>query len=335
MTVKKSMLGELEVSALGLGCMGMSQNYGPADRGESIATVRRSLDLGMTFLDSSDMYGVSTEVHGVGHNEELLGEALAGRRDEVVLATKFGIRGWDENRSFVLDSSPEYAKRACEASLRRLRTDVIDLYYLHRRDRTVPIEEIVGGMAALVDEGKVRYIGLSEVNEQTLRLAHATHPITALESEYSLFARHNEATILPACRELGIGFVAFSPLGRGMLTGTVRDMTTLSEDDFRHSDPRFQGENLTKNLALVEQIRVFAEDLHVTSGQVGLAWLLAKGHDVVPIPGTKRVRYAEENAAAADVELTPDQVRTLDELTPGDAVAGERYSEGIMRTIDA
>ncbi|PNE41133.1 aldo/keto reductase [Streptomyces noursei] len=326
--MKTRMLGGLEVSAIGLGCMGMSQNYGPADRGESIAALRRSLDLGMTFLDSSDMYGR-------GHNEELIAEAIAGRRDEVVIATKFGIRGWSQDRSFELDSSPAYAKQACEASLRRLGVDVIDLYYLHRRDRSLPIEEIIGGMAELVTEGKVRHIGLSEVSEDTLRRAHATYPLAALESEYSLFARHAEPDVLPACRELGIGVAAFSPLGRGMLTGTVRDLAALSEDDYRHTDPRFQGENLTHNLALVERIQSFADEAGATPGQIALAWLLAKDEHIVPIPGTKRVRYAEENAAAAEVELTKDQVDALDALMPGDAVAGERYPEGIMRTIDA
>lgn len=326
--MKSRMLGRLEVSAIGLGCMGMSQNYGPADRGESIAAIRRSLDLGMTFLDSSDMYGR-------GHNEELIGEALAGRRHEAVIATKFGIKGWSADQSFVLDSSPAYAKQACEASLRRLRTDVIDLYYLHRRDRSIPIEEIVGGMAELVTEGKVRHIGLSEVNEETLRRAHATYPLAALESEYSLFARHNEPDILPACLELGIGLAAFSPLGRGMLTGTVRDLGALAADDYRHTDPRFQGENLVRNLALLERVQGFAEEFGATPGQIALAWLLAKNEQIVPIPGTKRVRFVEENAAAAELALTPEQVRTLDELVPGDAVSGERYPEGIMRTVDA
>lgn len=333
--MKTRSLGDLTVPALGLGCMGMSQNYGPADRIESIATVRRALDLGMTFLDSSDMYGISTAGNDAGHNEELLGEALAGRRQDVVLATKFGIRGWSSDGSFVLDSSPAYAKQACEASLRRLRTDVIDLYYLHRRDRTIPIEEIIGGMAELVTEGKVRHIGLSEVNEETLRRAHATHPIAALESEYSLFARHNEATVLPACRELGVGLVAFSPLGRGMLTGTVRSLTELAPDDYRHTDPRFQGDNLTKNLALFDRVRAFAGELGRPPAHVALAWLLAQGDDVVPIPGAKKRRNVEENAAAADLELTEEQVSTLNGLAPGDAVSGDRYPEGIMRTIDA
>ncbi|MGO4418151.1 aldo/keto reductase [Streptomyces sp. MCAF7] len=332
--MKTRMLGGLEVSAIGLGCMGMSQNYGPADRGESIASIHRSLDLGMTFLDSSDMYGVSS-VSGMGHNEELIGDAIAGRRDEVTIATKFGIKGWSKDGSFVLDSSPAYAKQACEASLRRLKTDVIDLYYLHRRDRSMPIEEIIGGMAELVTEGKVRHIGLSEVNEATLRRAHATYPLAALESEYSLFARHNEPAILPACLELGIGLVAFSPLGRGMLTGTVRTLEGLSDDDYRHTDPRFQGENLVRNLALFDRIQAFAKEAGATPGQIALAWLLAKNEHIVPIPGTKRVRYVEENAAAADVVLTAAQVGELDALVPGDAVSGDRYPEGIMRTIDA
>jgi aryl-alcohol dehydrogenase-like predicted oxidoreductase len=332
--MKSRLLGQLRVSSIGLGCMGMSQNYGPADRAESIAVVRQAVDLGMTFLDSSDMYGISGP-DGPGHNEELLGEALAGRREEVVLATKFVIRGWSASGSFVLDSSPGYARQACEDSLRRLRTDVIDLYYLHRRDRTIPIEEIVGGMAALVTEGKVRHIGLSEVSEETLRRAHATYPITALESEYSLFARHNEPAVLPACRELGVGFVAFSPLGRGMLTGVVRDLQALTADDYRHTDPRFQGENLARNLALVDRIRSFASDLGATPAQVALAWVLAKGEDIVPIPGTKKTRYLAANAAAADIELTAGQVRILDEMVPAGAVCGERYPEGIMRTIDA
>ena len=326
--MKTRTLGELKVSAIGLGCMGMSQNYGPADREESIATVRAAIDVGTTFLDSSDMYGN-------GHNEELLGEALVGRRDDVVLATKFGIKGWSADKSFVLDSSPAYAKQACEASLRRLGTDVIDLYYLHRRDRSMPIEEIVGGMAQLVTEGKVRHLGLSEVNDETLRRAHATHPIAALESEYSLFARHNEPVILPTCHELGIGLVAFSPLGRGLLTGAVRDLSTLTSDDYRHTDPRFQGENLVRNLALFDRIRAFASEAGRTPGQIALAWLLSRSEHVVPIPGTKRRRYLRENAAAAHVELTPAQIAVLDELTPGDAVSGERYGEGIMRTIDA
>ncbi|WP_433255990.1 aldo/keto reductase [Streptosporangium sp. CA-135522] len=328
--MKHRMLGALNVSAIGLGCMGMSQSYGPHDDAESMATIRRALDLGVTLLDTSDMYG-----YGNGHNEELIGRAIAGRRDDAVIATKFGIKGWTGDGSFVLDSSPEYARKACEASLRRIGVDVIDLYFLHRRDRSIPIEEIVGGMAVLVAEGKVRHIGLSEVSEETLRRAHATHPIAALESEYSLFERYVEGGVLPACRELGIGLMAFSPLGRGVLTGTVRDLNSLSEDDYRHSDPRYRGENLLHNLGLVDRIQLIAAKLGMTPAQVALAWVLAQDEHIVPIPGTKRIKYLEENAAAAEVELTPEQIRLLETAIPPNAVSGERYPEGIMRTVDA
>jgi aryl-alcohol dehydrogenase-like predicted oxidoreductase len=328
--MKQRKLGGLTASAIGLGCMGMSQSYGPADDDESVATIRRALDLGMSLLDTSDMYG-----YGNGHNETIVGKAIAGRRDDAVVSTKFGIRGWTGDGSFVLDSSPEYAREACEASLRRLGVDVIDLYYLHRRDRTRPIEEIVGGMANLVAEGKVRYLGLSEVNAETLRRAHATHPIAALESEYSLFARHIEGNVLDVCRELGIGLTAFSPLGRGFLTGTIRDLQRLSSEDYRHTDPRFADENLAHNLALLERIREVADQAGATLAQVALCWLLAQGPDIVPIPGTKRVRYVEQNAAAASIVLRPDQIQALTDALPSGAVHGARYPEGIMRTVDA
>ncbi|MET8140363.1 aldo/keto reductase [Sphaerisporangium sp. NPDC005288] len=323
-------LGELDVSAIGLGCMGMSQSYGPYDDEESIATIRAALDLGITLLDTSDMYG-----YGNGHNESLVGRAIAGRRDQAVVATKFGIKGWTGDGSFVLDSSPEYAREACEASLRRLGVDVIDLYFLHRRDREMPIEEIVGGMAELVTAGKVRYIGLSEVSTDTLLRAHATHPITALESEYSLFERYVEKDVLPACREHGIGLMAFSPLGRGFLTGTVRDMGALSQDDYRHTDPRFKGANLARNLALVDRVQSIAAELEMTPSQIALAWMLAQDEHIAPIPGTKRVTYLRENVAAAQVRLTPEQVGLLESAVPAGSVSGERYPEGIMRTVDA
>ncbi|KZM75604.1 aldo/keto reductase [Nocardia terpenica] len=328
--MKQRLLGALPVSEIGLGCMGMSQSYGPSSDDESVDTIRRAIDLGTTFLDTSDMYG-----YGNGHNETLIGKAIAGRRDEVVLATKFGIRGWTEDRSFVLNSSPEYARQACEDSLRRLGVDVIDLYYLHRRDRSVPIEEIVGGMSELVRAGKVRYIGLSEVNAETLRRAHATHPITALESEYSLFERYVEDSMLPTCRELGIGLVAFSPLGRGFLTGTVRDLSALADDDYRRTDPRFLGDNLAQNLRLLDRVTEIAAEIGATTAQVALAWLLTRDEHVVPIPGTKRLRYLTENAAASEISLSEKQIHLLTTAMPAGSVAGERYPEGIMRTVDA
>lgn len=327
----KRALGHLEVSAIGLGCMGMSQSYGPFEDEESLAALDRAFEVGMTFLDTSDMYG-----YGNGHNEDLIGKALAGRRrGDVVLATKFGIRGWTPDRSFVLNSTPEYAKRACEASLRRLGTDYIDLYYLHRRDRSVPIEETIGGMAELVKQGKVRGIGLSEVNAETLRRAHAAHPITALESEYSLLNGMSRTTCCPPARNSGSGSSPSRRLAAGFLTGEITDMSKLSDDDYRRTDPRFLGDNLTKNLLLLERVKEFALDLDATPAQVALAWLLARHQSIVPIPGTKRARYVSENAVAADIRLTGEQVRLLDAAMPSDAVSGDRYPEGIMRTVNA
>jgi aryl-alcohol dehydrogenase-like predicted oxidoreductase len=307
-------LGPLSVSALGLGCMGMSFAYGTPDRGEAVATLHRALDLGMTFLDTADMYGG-------GDNEELLAAVLAGRRDEVTLATKFGILTGDDGYPRGVDGSPGYARRACDASLRRLGVDHIDLYYLHRPDPTVPIEDTVGAMAELVAAGKVRHLGLSESSAETIRRAAAVHPIAAVQSEWSVFSRDIERAVLPACREHGIGVVPYSPLGRGLLTGALP--TELADDDFRRTLPRFQAENLDHNLALVGAVREIAEARGSTAGQVALAWLLAQGEDVVPIPGTKRVRYLEENAGALDVDLTAADLTRLDALRP----AGDRYPD--------
>jgi aryl-alcohol dehydrogenase-like predicted oxidoreductase len=312
------------VSALGLGCMGMSEFYGPVDETGAIETIHRALDLGVNFLDTADMYGR-------GHNEQLVGRAIKGRRDEVVLATKFGVVREDgANRG--IDSSPEYAHRAIDASLQRLGVDHVDVYYLHRRNPKVPIEDTVGGMAELVAAGKVGQIGLSEVNAETLRRAHAVHPIAALETEYSLWTRDVETEILPAARELGITLVAYSPVGRGFLTGTIQSTEDLASDDFRRFSPRFQGDNLAQNLKLVETVRAVAAEVGRTPVQVALAWLLAKGDDIVPIPGTKRVKYLEENLGALDVALTADQVRVLDEALP--EPAGDRYDPIGMRSLN-
>jgi aryl-alcohol dehydrogenase-like predicted oxidoreductase len=306
----------LTVSALGLGCMGMSQSYGPADREESLATVRRALDLGITFLDTSDFYGQ-------GHNEELVGEAIAGRRDEVQLATKFSLRMVDGERR--IDGRPEYVRAAAEASLRRLGVDAIDLYYQHRVDPTVPIEDTVGAMAELVQVGKVRHLGLSEASAETIRRAVAVHPIAALQSEWSLWTRDIETEVLPVARELGVGIVPFSPLGRGFLTGAIRTPDDFGEDDFRRGMPRFTGEAFEANLRLVDEVRALAEEKGVTPGQLALAWVLAQGPDVVPIPGTKRRSYLEENADALDVELTADDLARLAAITP--SAVGSRYAD--------
>ena len=315
----------LEVSTMGLGCMGMSEFYGRADEGEAIRTIHRALELGITLLDTADMYGPFT-------NEKLVGRAIAGRRDEVVLATKFGnVRGENGER-LGIDGSPEYVRRACDASLQRLGTDHVDLYYQHRVDRTVPIEETVGAMGDLVQQGKVRHLGLSEAAPATIRRAHAVHPISALQTEYSLWSRDPEEEILPTVRELGIGFVPYSPLGRGFLTGRFQRVDDLAEDDFRRQHPRFQGENLRRNLELVERVRAIADEKGVTPGQLALAWVLRQGEDIAPIPGTKRVRYLEENAGAVEVELTGDDLRRLDEAAPRGAAAGDRYAD--MSSID-
>jgi aryl-alcohol dehydrogenase-like predicted oxidoreductase len=326
MTLPTRALGQTgpTVSAQGLGCMGMSFAYGAPDADESVATIARALELGVTFFDTADMYGF-------GHNEELVGKALAPHRDEVVLATKFGIYlNPDDPSGRGVRGDAEYVRQACDASLGRLGTDHIDLYYQHRPDVTVPIEETVGAMAELVEAGKVRHLGLSEASADTIRRAAAVHPIAALQSEWSIFSRDIEDEIVPACREHGVGLVPYSPLGRGLLTGTVGSLDQLSDDDFRRSVPRFQGDNLDHNLALVAVVREIAEAHGVTPGQVALAWLAAQGDDVVPIPGTKRRTYLEENVGAADVTLTPDDLARLDDLRP----AGTRSAQANWTNLD-
>ena len=313
--MKQRNVRDLTVSAIGLGCMGMSEFYGPADEQESIATIHRALDLGVTFLDTSDMYGA-------GHNERLVGKAIAGRRDEVQLATKFAIRRQDGKRW--IDNSPEWIREAIEGSLQRLGVEQVDLYYMHRRNPDVPIEESVGAMGELVEQGKVAHIGLSEVSAETLRAANATYPITALQSEWSLFTRGLEDEIVPTARELGVGIVPYSPLGRGELTGSV-DLS--ADDDFRRSSPRFQGDNRERNLELVERFKALAAELGHTPAQLALAWLLHQGDDLAPIPGTRRVSRVEENAAAADIELSAEQLAELDELFPPGVTAGDRYAD--------
>jgi aryl-alcohol dehydrogenase-like predicted oxidoreductase len=325
MKTRKLGTGGLAVSAMGLGCMGMSEFYGATDEAESIATIHRALDLGVTFLDTADMYGPFT-------NERLVGRAIRDRRERVVLATKFGnVRG-EKGEFLGISGKPDYVRRACEASLQRLGVDRIDLYYQHRVDPTVPIEETVGAMAELVREGKVRFLGLSEAAPRTVRRAHAVHPISALQTEYSLWTRDVEQDgVLETVRELGIGFVAYSPLGRGFLTGRFQKFEDLPENDFRRRNPRFQGDNFHRNLDLLHEIEGMADAKGITPSQLALAWVMAQGDDVVPIPGTKRVPYLEENAAAAEIRLTPEDLRRIEDVFPAGVTAGERYPD--MSTV--
>ena len=318
-------LGTLTVSALGLGCMGMSEFYGPGDEQESLATIGLALDRGCTFLDTADMYGPFT-------NEQLVGRAVAGRRDEVVLATKFGNERRPDGSWVGINGRPEYVRAACDASLQRLGVEAIDLYYQHRVDPATPVEDTWGAMAELVQAGKVRHLGISEAAPATIRRAHAVHPVTALQTEWSLWSRDPEDELLPLVRELGIGFVPYSPLGRGFLTGQFRTPEDIPEDDFRRHNPRFQGENFTRNLQLVDRVEVLATEKGCTPAQLALAWLLHQGDDVAPIPGTKQRARLEENLGALEVPLTADDLARLDELAPVGVAAGDRYPD--MRTVD-
>jgi aryl-alcohol dehydrogenase-like predicted oxidoreductase len=324
--MEKRTLGQgLEVSALGLGCMGMSEFYGTADEDEAIATIHRATELGITFLDTADMYGPFT-------NEKLVGRAIADRREQIVLATKFGNQRSEDGSYLGINGTPDYVRQACDASLRRLGVEHIDLYYQHRVDLKTPIEETVGAMKELVEAGKVRHLGLSEAAPDTLGRAHAVHPITALQTEYSLWSRDPEDEILATARALGIGFVAYSPLGRGFLTGRIKTLDGLDANDFRRRGPRFAGENLQHNLDLVAKVEEIAEEKDVTPSQLALAWVLSRGEDIVPIPGTKRVRYLEENADAVHVELSEDDIDRLEAAFPKGAAAGDRYSD--MSTVN-
>jgi aryl-alcohol dehydrogenase-like predicted oxidoreductase len=328
--VNKRRLGTqgLVVSEQGLGCMGMSEFYGATDETESLATLDRALELGIDFFDTSDAYGPYK-------NEQLLGKAFRTRRDEVIIATKFAIRrDPSDPTKRSIDGRPEYVREACDASLRRLGIERIDLYYQHRVDTSVPIEDTVGAMAELVQAGKVQYIGLSEAAPETIRRAHAVHPISALQTEYSLWSRDPEDEILATVRELGIGFVAYSPLGRGFLTGQIKSFDDLAADDYRRYSPRFKGENFAKNLELVERVNEIARQMSVTPGQLALAWVLAQGDDIVPIPGTKRRTYLEENAAASELELSAADLARLDELSPKGIAAGDRYPEEMMKYVN-